>query len=718
MNIISSQRVIFLVCILLATIGMAVSFFISQEFKSARELAVQEEIREQAQLNSLSISHEIASYLKTLNALKSFISVNEKFTRRQFYQFTDTLLEGEKAIKALEWIPNISHENRAQFETQARQNGFLSFSINERVEDGQLTSARIRDRYFPVYYVNPIEGNERAIGFDLNSHPARRATLEKSEQLKALSASDPIVLVQDPQRAKSVLVFDPVYTDTSLPNAKRQLLGFALLVLRIPDVIKEAPGNFNEVLSVRIEDQTSSEHALPLYLSDDLENASFSAPENFRFSHSLTVADRQWNLSFSVTEAYFQKNNPTSSNYILLIGITLSLLGAASLWLFLTNRINNATFEAEKRLGSELEALVDTTVDAIISIDHNGLIVRFNRAAEEIFQRTKEEVLGENVKLLMPSEYSKQHDQFLHYYQSTGEKKIIGIGRTVTGLRKDGGTFPMDLSVGELPSPNRGYVGIIRDVSERFEYEQKLLRHSLELTRSNEDLAQFAYIASHDLKAPLRAIDNLAGWIDEKVGQYMDEECQGYMKLLRNRVKRLEQLLSSLLEYSRIGQQEKNRETLPLNDIIKSVIDLMEVDRFSIEVDDFPDVFASRTEIEILFRNLIGNSIKHHDKAEGKIRIAYNRLDQHHEFSIHDNGPGIPKDMSSKVFAMFQTLQPRDTVEGSGMGLAFVKKIVERNNASVLVSESCFDRGTAIVILWPSKRGEVNELQRSYTAAC
>lgn len=716
MNIISSQRVIFLVCLLFAMIGAGISIIIFQEFKSAKQLQIREEIREQAQLNSLSISHEIASALKTLGALKSFISVNQGFTRKQFYQFTDTLLTGEKAIKAIEWIPNISQKNRPLFERQARANGFLNFSITERAADGQLIPAGNRDRFFPVYYVNPIAGNERAIGFDLNSHPARKATLEKSERLKTLSASDPIVLVQDPLKGKSILVFDPVYAQASIQTENQELLGFALLVLRIPDVVNEATGSFKELLSVRIEDQTVSGNALPLYISEELENSSFAAPDIFRFSHSLIVADRQWHLNFSATEAYFQKNNPASSNYILLAGLTLSLLGAISLWLFLTNRIRKATFEAEKRVGSELEALVDTAVDAIISIDQKGRIIRFNRAAEEIFQLSKEEALGKNVKHLMPSEYAKQHDQFLHHYQTTGEKKIIGIGRTVTGLRKDGSTFPMDLSVGELPSPSRGYVGIIRDVSERFEYEQKLLRHSLELTRSNEDLAQFAYIASHDLKAPLRAIDNLAGWIDDKVGQYMDEECQNYMKLLRNRVNRLEQLLSSLLEYSRIGQQGKTRETLPLNGIIKSVVDLMDVADFSIEIGEFPDILASRTEIEILFRNLIGNSIKHHDKGEGRIRITYNRLDQHHEFSVHDDGPGIPKEMNTKVFAMFQTLQPRDTVEGSGMGLAFVKKIAERNNASVLVSESCFDRGTAIVILWPLKGGEKNELQRSHTA--
>ncbi|MCG8493302.1 MAG: PAS domain S-box protein [Sneathiellales bacterium] len=405
-----------------------------------------------------------------------------------------------------------------------------------------------------------------------------------------------------------------------------------------------------------------------------------------------------------------------SSEFIFgLTGIFVLLAGLV--WYFTKPHVKAGNTREGHQAVSELAALFDTAVDSIIYIDPKGDIRRFNKAAEGVFGYQKEEVLGKNVKLLMPDHYADQHDKFLSDYQLTGQKKIIGIGRTVIGLRKNGTQFPMDLSVGELPPPINGYVGIIRDVSERVESESRLLNHARDLARSNEDLAQFAYIASHDLKAPLRAIDNLAGWIDEKVGQFMDEECQEYMQLLRSRVNRLDQLLSSLLEYSRIGQQEQNHETLSLNSIIKNVIDLMDVEQFSIEMDDFPDIFASKTEIEILFRNLIGNSIKHHDRNEGRIRVAYNRREQHHEFSVHDNGPGIPPDMSSKIFTMFQTLQPRDTVEGSGMGLAFVKKITERNNASVLVGDSCFDRGAAIIIRWPSKKGEANEIQRSHVAA-
>jgi len=398
-----------------------------------------------------------------------------------------------------------------------------------------------------------------------------------------------------------------------------------------------------------------------------------------------------------------------------LAGIFIILAGL--IWNFFTTYAKTEDTQEGHQAVSELATLFDTAVDSIIYIDPKGDIRRFNKAAENIFGYKKEEVLGKNVKVLMPDNYARQHDTFLSDYQKTGQKKIIGIGRTVIGLRKNGDQFPMDLSVGELPQPISGYVGIIRDVSERVESEHKLLNHARDLARSNEDLAQFAYIASHDLKAPLRAIDNLAGWIDEKVGQHMDEECQEYMLLLRSRVNRLEHLLSSLLEYSRIGQQDQNREMLSVNNIIKNVIELMNVEHFSIEMDDFPEIFASKTEIEVLFRNLIGNSIKHHDKGNGKIRITYNRLHKHHEFSVHDNGPGIPQDMSSKVFTMFQTLQPRDKVEGSGMGLAFVKKIAERNNATVVVERSCFDRGAAIIILWPSKIGETNEVQGSHIAA-
>ncbi|MBL4908354.1 MAG: PAS domain S-box protein [Sneathiella sp.] len=349
----------------------------------------------------------------------------------------------------------------------------------------------------------------------------------------------------------------------------------------------------------------------------------------------------------------------------------------------------------------EYETLVETAVDATITIDKVGKIKRFNPASEKLFQYAKEEVIGQNIKILMPTRISDNHDGYLSAFLKTGVKNIIGTGREVIGRRKNGVEFPLELSVGQMGWEQGGYVGILRDISERKLFEHQISDHVKKLARSNEDLAQFAYIASHDLKAPLRGIANLAGWIDDKVGQHMDEECASYMKLLRGRIDRLDSLLFNLLKYSRIGQEESTVESVDLNKLVQGVIDLQETKNFSISVDNLPTVQASSTEMTILFQNLIGNAMKHHDQPKGNIQITGIKTPDHFELAVHDDGPGIQPNMTDKVFSIFQTLKPRDELEGSGMGLAFVKKIIERNNASISIEKSNFDRGAAFIIQWP-----------------
>src|SRR6185436_1106040 len=154
------------------------------------------------------------------------------------------------------------------------------------------------------------------------------------------------------------------------------------------------------------------------------------------------------------------------------------------------------------------------------------------------------EAIDQNIKMLMPPQYAANHDQYLKNYRDTSRPKIIGIGREVEGRRKDGTVFPIDLSVAEVKlSGQKLFSGIVRDITERKEAEKQL-------RRSNEELEQFAYIASHDLKAPLRNIDNLAQWIADDLAAVLTDDTREKMTLLRGRVARLEMLLEDILQYS------------------------------------------------------------------------------------------------------------------------------------------------------------------------
>jgi len=332
--------------------------------------------------------------------------------------------------------------------------------------------------------------------------------------------------------------------------------------------------------------------------------------------------------------------------------------------------------ENEKRL----RAILETAVEGIVSIDENGIIESFNEAASDIFGYAKSEVIGKNVNILMPEPYHNEHDGYLRNYRETGVRKIIGSGQEVQGKRKSGATFPIELSISEVELPDRRlFTGFIRDISDRRRSEEEQRRMNRELRRSNEELEQFAYVASHDLKSPLRAIENLASWIDEDSGELLTEDSRNDLNLLRGRVHRMNQLLDALLEYSRIGREEDESRRTSAAEIVEQCVSLhAPPGGFEVQVTTgLPEMIAPPGALLRVFGNLIANAVKHHERKDGCVEISWREVDNTHEFTVRDDGPGIDPRFHGRIFELFQTLKRRDEVEGSGMGLALVKKTVE-----------------------------------------
>ncbi len=254
-------------------------------------------------------------------------------------------------------------------------------------------------------------------------------------------------------------------------------------------------------------------------------------------------------------------------------------------------------------------------------------------------------------------------------------------------------------------------LGILRDITERIEFEERLkiqeamLReYAKELERSNKELDQFAYVTSHDLKAPLRAISNLTSWIEEDLGENLQKEVKEKMELLKNRVKRMENLINAILEYSRVGRIKGTIEKVNLNLMIRDIIEFISPPAsFEIFIqENMPSFETEKIRLEQVFANLISNAIKHHNKERGKIEITYKDLENFYEFTVKDDGPGIAPEYHEKIFEIFQTLQARDKFESTGIGLTLVKKIVEAQGGKVyLISEE--GKGSSFVFTWPKK---------------
>ena len=359
--------------------------------------------------------------------------------------------------------------------------------------------------------------------------------------------------------------------------------------------------------------------------------------------------------------------------------------------------------EALRESESRMRAIFDTAVDGIVTINERGIIERFNPAAERLFGYTEAEVTGKNVSMLMPAPYHEAHHGYLAHYVQTGEKKIIGIGREVVGQRKDGTTFPMDLAVGEMRlGERRMFTGTVRDISKRkqAEEQQALLMHELE--SANEELKNFGYVVSHDLKAPLRAIGSLADWISTDYADKFDDEGREHMRLLISRVHRMDSLIDGILQYSRVGRMKEVSVAVELDRLVREVIDLLAPpENITVTIENsLPTVMVERTRIQQVFQNLLSNAIKYMNKPEGEIRIACIAEGRQWKFSIADNGPGIDRQHFERIFQLFQTLAPRDRVESTGVGLALVKKIVEMYGGRVWV-KSTVGQGSAFLFTLP-----------------
>jgi PAS domain S-box-containing protein len=269
------------------------------------------------------------------------------------------------------------------------------------------------------------------------------------------------------------------------------------------------------------------------------------------------------------------------------------------------------------------------------------------------------------------------------------------------------GAFRWLQSRGRVESDGAGqatyFHGAVIDITDRKLSELSLRDNNRQLKRSNRDLEDFAYIASHDLKTPLGGIKSAALWLEEDLHDLSDES-RKLLGLMRNRINRMEKLLDDLLTYSRVGRTDTVASESKLTDIFTSIIEVLNPPaHIQVRVEgELPVIVAASAQLEQVLRNLINNAIKHHDKQNGEVVLSGRHAGDFVEFVVRDDGPGILPQFHDKIFQLFQTLKRRDEVEGSGMGLALVKKLVEQQNSCITVHSQGDGTGAEFRFQWPT----------------
>lgn len=357
--------------------------------------------------------------------------------------------------------------------------------------------------------------------------------------------------------------------------------------------------------------------------------------------------------------------------------------------------------EKAKEINDIRSALDESSIVTIT--DQKGVITFVNDKFCNISKYSREELMGQYHYLDNP-----------HYKLNKFIKNIwttIGNGRNWQGeilnVAKDGSFYWVYSTI--VPFLDKKgkpyqYIAISSDITDQKKAQKTLNNALIDIEKKNRELDQFAYIVSHDLKAPLRAINNLSEWIMEDMPE-MPDDVSANFGLLRGRVMRMENLINGVLDYSRIGKTSIEGQLTDLKKMLQLIVEtIVPTEGYEVYIaDTMPEIKIARILFEQIFTNLISNAVKYNDKPIGKIECLYKSLPNFHQFTIKDNGPGIAEEYHEKVFKVFQTIEARDKKESTGVGLSIVQKIIEEMGGTIYI-ESEEDKGASFIFTIPKNK--------------
>src|SRR5688572_16636128 len=330
--------------------------------------------------------------------------------------------------------------------------------------------------------------------------------------------------------------------------------------------------------------------------------------------------------------------------------------------------------EALRKSEERVRSIVESAVDAIIVIDDRGLIQAFNPSAERLFGYTVSEVIGRNVSMLMPSPDREQHDGYLRHYLTTGEQKIIGVGREVTGLRKDGTRFPAHLSVGEMVSEGkRSFTGILHDLSDRVALEQRLAEQ-----KSLAKLGEMAAVVAHEVKNPIAGIRGALQVITSRMPA--DQRDRTILLDIITRLDALNRIVQDMLMFAR--PRALRQEQIPLGSLLRETASLIQRDpgmvNLEIAVSGSADIVGDREMLQVVFQNILMNAAQAME-GQGRIGVVIATGDGRCRVAVEDRGPGMPDEVREKAFDAFFTTKHR----GTGLGLPIAKRVVDAHGGTI-----------------------------------
>ncbi len=674
---------------------------------------------------SLVFSLKINSNINELNNLLRFYNSRDHVSRAEFVNFVAPVFEKNNGIQALEWVPKVAQTDLKKHE-QNFNSIYKNYKVWQRDLTGKIHVVEKREFYYPVQYVYPYEGNKATLGFDLASNEKRKQTLLLSIDRGITVATESIKFVQ-PKKIKvnnqsAVLIFLPFYkvNNSSVSNSEisnwtttqrqQNINGFMLGLFKVGEMfeaaIKDLPSSGLDISIFDVTDENPTANKTLLYSHQSRLGTNNNAigSSELAIVHNITIAGRQWALRFEPTVHYYNQFYHDDATVFLSVGMLMSVLLLLYL-LTLRYRINSTNSELKKYntelINNEIKQriVIETIADGLMVIDDKGIVESFNPAASLLFGYDEIEVLGKNVKMFIPDDIKAEHDAFIQKFVATGEKNIIGISREVTGLHKNGSTFPLDLSVKEmLIEGDLKFTGVMHDITKQKDFETKMIIAKELAEVGTKVKNDFLATMSHEIRTPMNGVLGMIQILNDTSLSNEQREC---VDVINNSGQALLEIINDILDFSKIeaGQLKIVPIEFNLEQAIFDVIQLLArnvqrknihfIFNYSVECPKY--VLGDPNRIRQVIMNLVGNAVKFTEQGHicilvKQIRKINSKCTLHIE--VQDTGVGISKNALPHLFESFTQADTTTTRQygGTGLGLAISKQLVKLMGGNIDVT--------------------------------